>query len=87
MLASLRQRTREAAWLLGVWLLLGTWGGQRAVVQDTLATQGVELTPIEATPAAQPAPAADTAGLVFTEAATPALGADYATATWLVMQV
>jgi thiol:disulfide interchange protein DsbD len=65
--------TRQAAWLLSLWLLLSVGGGHVVFAQDTVSTKGAAFTPLKEAPATQPTPAAalDTADLVFTDADAP----------------
>jgi thiol:disulfide interchange protein len=66
-----------AAWLLGLWLLVGAFAGQPALAQDTVSTADIQFTPVEeATPAAK---ATDTTATAATPATSPAAQASTAT--------
>jgi thiol:disulfide interchange protein len=73
----------NAAWLLGLWLLLGASAGQLAHAQDTVATDDIEFTPVETTaPAAKAADATKATDSATAPAvASPAAASDAATAT------
>ncbi len=72
----------NAAWLLGLWLLLGASAGLPARAQDTVSTDDIEFTPVEApAPAAKAASAAKaTDSAAAPAAASPATSATTASA-------
>ncbi|WP_236018716.1 MULTISPECIES: protein-disulfide reductase DsbD family protein [Hymenobacter] len=70
-----------AAWLLGIWLLVGAFAGLPALAQDTVSTADIQFTPVEeAAPAAKATDTA-TAPAAASRAATSATASPAAPAT------